>query len=416
MAPGSRVVVTGMGAVCPLGLSLSETWEGLISGRSGVGPITHFDPSPFRTHFAAEVKDFDPLAYMDRKQARHMDRFSQFAVAAALQAVGMARLKIDDANRHDIGVIIGSGIGGLTTLLEQHHVLLEKGAERVSPFLAPMMIADIAAGEVSILLGARGPNFCTTSSCASGADAIGVAYETVRRGDARAMLAGGSEATINPLAFAAFNAARALSTRNDDPRGASRPFDALRDGMVMGEGSAVLVLEDLEHARKRGAPILAEVASYAATSDAHHLTHPAPEGEGGARAMALALKKTGMSPEDIDYINAHGTSTLLNDKFETQAIKSVFGEEAYHIPISSTKSMTGHLLGAAGSLESAFCILAIRNGVIPPTINLETPDPDCDLDYTPHIPRRGRVNTALTNSFGFGGHNTTLIFRAFNDA
>jgi len=411
VAPGSRVVVTGMGAVCPLGLSLSETWEGLISGRSGVGPITHFDPSPFRTHFAAEVKDFDPLAYMDRKQARHMDRFSQFAVAAALQAVGMARLKIDDANRHDIGVIIGSGIGGLTTLLEQHHVLLEKGAERVSPFLAPMMIADIAAGEVSILLGARGPNFCTTSSCASGADAIGVAYETVRRGDARAMLAGASEATINTLAFAAFNAARALSTRNDDPQGASRPFDALRDGMVMGEGSTVLVLEDLESAQRREAPILGELLAYTGTADAYHVTQPAPACEGGARAMALALKKGGLTPEDIDYINAHGTSTPINDRLETAAIKTVFGQYAYKVSISSTKSMMGHLLGAAGAVEAAICLLVIERGVIPPTINLHHPDPECDLDYVPNQARKAAVRTAMSNAFGFGGHNSVLIFR-----
>jgi len=413
VAVGKRVVVTGLGVICPLGLGLSEMWEGLVSGRSGVGPITHFDHTPFRTHFAAEVKNFDPLAYVDRKQARHMDRFAQFAVASALQAVEMARLKIDDANRHDIGVIIGSGIGGLTTLLEQHVVLLEKGNERVSPFLAPMMIADIAAGEVSILLGARGPNFCTTSSCASGADAIGVAYETIRRGDARAMLAGGSEATINPLALAAFSAARALSTRNDDPQGASRPFDATRDGMVMGEGSAILVLEDLESALRREAPIVGELLACARTADAYHVTQPAPACEGGARAMAAALKKAGLGPQDIDYVNAHGTSTPINDKHETAAIKTVFGEYARKVPISSTKSMTGHLLGAAGAVEAAICLLVIERGVIPPTINLTHPDPECDLDYVPNRARTATVTTAMSNAFGFGGHNSVLIFRRY---
>ncbi|MEE9202857.1 MAG: beta-ketoacyl-ACP synthase II [Dehalococcoidia bacterium] len=411
----NRVVITGMGVISPLGLSTQETWQGLIEGRSGVAEITMFDTSTFTTKFAAEVKGFDPTNYIDRKEARRMDRFCQFAVAAAMQAVEASGLKIGPETGNHIGVIIGSGIGGISTLLEQHQVLLERGADRVSPFLATMMIPDIAAGQISILLGAKGPNFCTVSSCSSGADAIGIAYEIVRRGDAVAMLAGGSEATINPLAFAAFQAARALSTRNDEPLQACRPFDLERDGLVMGEGTAVLVLEDMEAARRRGAPILGELVGYGATSDAFHVTQPAEGGEGGARAMKKALDAAGLNPQDIDYINAHGTSTPLNDRNETQAIKAVFGPHADRIPASSTKSMTGHLLGAAGAVEAAISLLTIRSGIIPPTINLTNPDPECDLDYVPNQARPQEVRVVMSSSFGFGGHNSVLILRRWED-
>lgn len=410
-----RVAVTGMGVVNPLGLDVPTMWQGLISGKSAIDYITHFDPEPFDTKIAAEIKVFDATEYMDRKEARRMDRFAQFAVVASLQAVEQAGLKIDDSNSSDIGVIIGSGIGGLTTLFEQVNVLFERGPDRISPFLAPMMIADMASGQASIMLGAKGPNFCITSSCASGSDSIGEAFEIIRRGDAQAMIAGGSEASITPIGMAAFNAARALSTRNHEPQKASRPFDAERDGFVMGEGAAVLVLENLSLAIKRGAHIVAELVGYGATSDAYHVTQPAERGEGGARAMRLALKKAGLEPQDIDYINAHGTSTPLNDKFETMAMKDVFGADAYRVPISATKSMIGHLLGAGGSTEAVISILTIINGMIPPTINLTNPDPECDLDYVPHVARQARVRTALTTALGFGGHNSVLVFREYTE-
>jgi 3-oxoacyl-[acyl-carrier-protein] synthase II len=387
-----------------------------MEGRSGVAEITHFDTSGFVTKFAAQVKGFDPTDYMDRKEARRMDRFCQFAVAAALQAIEGAGLKIGPENGNQIGVIIGSGIGGISTLLEQHHVMLEKGVDRVSPFLATMMIPDIAAGQISIMLGAKGPNFCTVSSCSSGADAIGTACETIRRGDAVAMLAGGSEATINSLAFSAFQAARALSTRNEAPQQACRPFDLERDGLVMGEGTAVLVLEEMEGARRRGATILGEIIGYGATSDAFHVTQPAEGGEGGARAMKKALDTANVTPQDIDYINAHGTSTPLNDRNETMAIRTVFGQHAYHVPASSTKSMTGHLLGAAGAVEAAISLLTIKNSIIPPTINLTNPDPECDLDYVPNQARPKEVRTVMSSSFGFGGHNSVLVLRRWEDA
>lgn len=408
-----RVVVTGLGVITPLGLDVPTMWQALISGQSGVDFITAFDPEPFDTKFAAEVKGFDPTQYVDRKEARRMDRFTQFAVAASLQAVEQARLKIGANNAPEIGAIIGSGIGGLTTLYEQILVLSEKGPGRVSPFLAPMMVPDMGAGYTAIVLGVKGPNYCTTSSCASGSDAIGDAFETIRRGDAQAMLAGGSEAVINPIALAAFNSARALSTRNDAPQQASRPFDAERDGFVIGEGAAVLVLENLSFALNRDAPILAEVLSYGATADAFHITQPSEGGEGGARAMRMALNKAGLAVEEIDYINAHGTATPLNDRFETMAIKAVFGSRAYSIPISSTKSMMGHLLGAAGAAEAAICVLAIQHGLIPPTINLTHPDPECDLDYVPNQARPHQVRTAMSNCFGFGGHNSVLVFRRY---
>ncbi|TEU03322.1 MAG: beta-ketoacyl-[acyl-carrier-protein] synthase II [Dehalococcoidia bacterium] len=411
----NRVVVTGMGMISPLGLDVPSTWQGLVSGKSGVDYITQFDPEPLETKIAAEVKNFDPAQYMDRKDLRRMERFVHFAVAASLQAVEQSRLNIDATNAEGIGVVIGVGLGGLNTLLSQYQVFIERGADRVSPFLIPMMIADMASGQVAILLGAKGPNFCTTSSCASSSDAIGEAFEIVRRGDAQAMITGGSEAVINPLTVAGFNAARALSIRNHEPQKASRPFDAERDGFIMGEGAATLILESLPFATKRGALILAEVVGYGAAGDAYHITQPADGGEGGARSMRIALKEAGLEPGEIDYINAHGTSTPLNDKNETMAIKTVFGKGAYRIPISSTKSMVGHLLGAAGAMEAAISVLTIQNGVIPPTINLTSPDPDCDLDYVPNTARQAVVNTALSNVFGFGGHNSTLIIRRYGE-
>jgi beta-ketoacyl-acyl-carrier-protein synthase II len=413
-----RVVVTGMGMVSPVGLSAPETWEAIVKGTNGIAPITLFDPDGQEVTFAAEVKGFDPARYMDRKEVRRNDRFVQFAVASSLEAVEHAGLHINGANgtnAEDVGVIMGSGIGGITTLTEQMQVLMEKGARRVSPFLVPMMIVDMASGAVSIRLGAKGPNFVTVSACATGADAIGVSYDLIRLGQAKAMVCGGTEAAITPIGIAGFASARALSTRNDDPAHASRPFDKDRDGFVMGEGAATLVIESLEHARARGASILAELVAYAATADAHHITQPAEGGEGGVRAMRLALQRASLRPEDIDYINAHGTSTPMNDEFETQAIKTVFGEQAYKVPISSTKSMIGHLLGAAGAIEAAFCVMAIQEGVIPPTINYATPDPACDLDYTPNAAREAEISVALTNSLGFGGHNATLIFKRFEE-
>jgi 3-oxoacyl-[acyl-carrier-protein] synthase II len=406
-----RVAVTGTGTVSPLGLDTSTMWEALIAGKSGIAGITLFDASKLETRFAGEVKGFDPNNYVDRKEARHMDRFTQLAVAASLEAVKQSGLKIDENNQDNIGILIGSGIGGIITLAEQIKVMVEKGPGRVSPFLVPMMIGDAASAQVSIVLGAKGPNFCAMSACSSGADSIGVAYEIIKRGDAVAMLAGGSESIMTPIAFAGFNSCKALSTHNDAPQQASRPFDAERDGFVVGEGAGVLVLEEMEYARKRGAKILAEMIAYGASGDAYHITQPAENGEGAVRAMQMALGKAGIAPEMIDYINAHGTSTPLNDRMETRAIKAAFGDYAYKVPISSTKSMTGHLIGAAGAIEAAFCALAIRDGVIPPTINLRTPDPECDLDYVPNKARKKKIKTALSNSFGFGGHNSTLILR-----
>ncbi|MBI4298877.1 MAG: beta-ketoacyl-ACP synthase II [Chloroflexi bacterium] len=409
----TRVVVTGIGMITPLGLDTPSTWEGLIAGKSGVDYITSFDPQGFETKIAAEVKNFDPANYLDRKEARRMDRFIQFAAVASLEAVKQANLKIDPTNSERIGVMIASGIGGIQTLSQQFGVLHEKGPSRVSPFLVPMMLGDMASGQVSMILGAKGPSFSTISSCCSGADAVGEAFELIRRGEVEAVIAGGTEAAICPIGIAGFNACQALSRRNDEPQKASRPFDAQRDGFVMGEGAAVLVLESVDHALKRGAEPLAELTGYGASSDAYHITQPAPEGEGGARAMRLALKKASVRAEDVGYINAHGTSTPLNDKYETMAIKSAFGEEAYKIPISSTKSMTGHLLGAGGALEAAICALAIKTSTIPPTINLEYPDSECDLDYTPCNARLQKVNVAMSNSLGFGGHNTSLILQAW---
>jgi len=409
----TRVVVTGIGTISPLGLDTPTTWDALLQGRSGIDHITAFETEGFDTTFAAEVKGFDPAAYLDRKEARRMDRFVQFSIAASREALARAGFAITDSNATEVGVIIGSGIGGIITLSEQMGVLAQKGPGRVSPFLIPMMIGNMAAGQTSIVTGAKGPNFSTVSACSSGADAVGQAFETLRRGDAEVMLAGGSEAPICPIGVSAFNAARALSTRNDAPQRASRPFDAERDGFVMGEGACVLVLETEDHARARGATVIAEMAAYAATADAFHITQPAENGEGGARAMARALRKGGIPPEAVDYINAHGTSTAMNDKFETLAIKNTLGDHAHRVAVSSTKSMVGHLLGAAGAFEAAVCALTIRDGIIPPTINYEHPDPDCDLDYVPNTARRTPVRVAMSNSFGFGGHNSCVVFRRY---
>jgi len=412
----NRVVVTGMGVISPLGLNLSTTWEALIAGKSGIGYITLFDPEPCETRIAGEVKGFEPTDYINRKDARHMDRFAQLALAASREAMEQSGLQINSGNQDSIGIITGSGIGGLTTLFEQIKVLLEKGPGRVSPFLVPMMISDMAAAQVSIALGVKGPNFCTTSACSSGSDAIGAAYELINRGDTQVMLAGGSEAIINQIGITAFNALKAISTRNNEPQLASRPFDVERDGFVIGEGASILVLESLTHAQKRGAQILAEIIGYGASADAYHITQPVDDGEGAARAIRRAINKAGINANEIDYINAHGTSTPLNDKTETLSIKTVFGDNAYRIPISSTKSMMGHLIGGSGAVEAAICIMAIRHGIIPPTINLTHPDPECDLDYVPNVARRAKVTTALSNSFGFGGHNSVLVFRQYTEA
>jgi 3-oxoacyl-[acyl-carrier-protein] synthase II len=409
-------VVTGTGILCPLGLNIATTWEGLVTGKSGIDHITLFDPEPHETKIAGEVKGFEPTDYISRKDARHMDRFTQMAIAASLQAVEQSGIEVNSMNEDNIGVIVGSGIGGLSTLFEQTKLLLEKGPNRVSPFLVPMMITDMAAAQVSITLRVKGPNLCTTSACSSGSDAIGVAYELIRRSDTQAVITGGSEAIINPIGITAFNALKAISTRNDEPQLASRPFDTERDGFVIGEGAGILVLENLAHAQRRGAQILAEIMAYGATADAYHITQPDGAGGGAARAIQTALNKAGLATTEIDYINAHGTSTQLNDKMETTAIKSVFGDYAYHIPISSTKSMMGHLIGAAGAVEAAICIMVIQHGLIPPTINLTHPDPECDLDYVPNVARPAKVTTALSSSFGFGGHNSVLVFRQYTEA
>jgi len=409
-----RVVVTGMGCVSPVGNNVKETWESIVAGKSGAAMITHFDASKHKTRFAAEVKGFDPVALFGPREARKMDRFTQFATAVAMEALEQSGLKIDESNRDRVGVLTGSGIGGISTLLEQVEVMRERGPERVSPFLVPMMISDSAAGMLAIRFGARGPNMALATACASGNNAIGEATEIIRRGAADAMIAGGSEAAIVPVAMAGLNVMTALSARNDDPQSASRPFDKDRDGFVMGEGAGVLILESLEHAQARGAQILCELTGYGTTDDAHHISAPAENGAGAAIAMKLALADANLGLAEIGYINAPGTSTPLNDKSETAAIKNVFGEQAYNVPVSSTKSMTGHLLGGSGALEAVFCILAIREEMLPPTINYHTPDPECDLDYVPNQPRKASPKHVMSNSFGFGGHNATLIFSRFD--
>ncbi|HEY3298567.1 MAG TPA: beta-ketoacyl-ACP synthase II [Armatimonadota bacterium] len=408
-----RVVVTGLGAITPIGTSAGNFWSALQSGTNGVGPITFFDTTDYTTRIGAQINDFDPEQYMERKEAKRMDRFVQLSVAASRMALEDSGLQIGPDNADMVGVLIGSGIGGTGTWEEQHKTLLERGPRRVSPFFVPMLISDMAAGQVSILFGAKGPNVGIVTACATGTHAIGEAAAMISRGDADVMFAGGAEAAITPMAVAGFCAARALSTRNDDPEHASRPFDKDRDGFVMGEGAGTVILESLDHALARGAKIYGEVAGFGMSGDAYHITEPAPSGEGAARSMAMAIRKAGIQPTEIDYINAHGTSTLYNDKYETIAIKSVFGEHAQKLAISSTKSMTGHLLGAAGAVEAVVCLLTIRDGIIHPTINQETPDPECDLDYVPNVARKQEVKKVMSNSFGFGGHNATLILAKY---
>ncbi|MFB2769124.1 beta-ketoacyl-ACP synthase II [Pelatocladus sp. BLCC-F211] len=408
-----RVVVTGVGAITPIGNTPAEYWEGLVSGRNGIGEITLFDASHHACRIAGEVKNYDPHDYMDRKEAKRMDRFSQFAVSAAKQALADARLTINDLNAEQIGVIIGSGIGGLKVMEEQQTVYLNRGPERCSPFMIPMMIANMAAGFTAIHIGAKGPNSCSVTACAAGSNSIGDAFRLIQGGYAQAMICGGAEAAITPLSFAGFAACKALSFRNDDPAHASRPFDKDRDGFVMGEGSGILVLEEMQHAISRGARIYAEIVGYGMTCDAYHMTSIEPGGVGASRAIQLALKDAGLTPEMVNYINAHGTSTPVNDPNETAAIKKALGDHAYKVAISSTKSMTGHLLGGSGGIEAVATVLAIANDRLPPTINLENPDPECDLDYIANVSRTARVEVALSNSFGFGGHNVTLAFRKF---
>lgn len=409
-----RVVVTGLGCVSPVGNNVKDTWEALLAGRSGAGYITAFDASAHKTKFAAEVKGFDAAALFGTRDARKMDRFAQFATAATMQALEQSGLKIDESNRDRVGVVIGTGIGGIITLVEQYDVMRERGPERVSPFLIPMMISDNAPGNIAIRFGARGPNMAIATACASGTNALGEAAEMIRRGAADVMIAGGAEAAITALAMAGMNVMTALSTRNDSPLTASRPFDKNRDGFMMAEGAGMLILEALESAQARGAKILCEFCGYGTTDDAHHISAPAENGAGAALSMSNALANAGLSPQDISYINAHGTSTHLNDKSETAAIKTVFGAQAYQIPVSSTKSMTGHLLGASGALEAVISAMAILENTLPPTINYETPDPECDLDYVPNQPRKASLNHVMSNSFGFGGHNATLILGRFD--
>ncbi|WP_028778320.1 beta-ketoacyl-ACP synthase II [Shimazuella kribbensis] len=415
----NRVVVTGLGVVSPIGNDLSTFWDSLLAGKSGAGPLTRFDPdsfpTPFTTRIAAEVKDFDPLPYIDKKEVRKMDIFIQYAVAAAKMAIADAKLDMEKEDLDEVGVYIGSGIGGMNTIETNARLLHERGPKRVSPFFIPMLIANMASGQVSILTGAKGPNSASVTACASGTHSIGEAFRILQRGEASVMITGGTEATITPLSFAGFCSAHAMSTRNDDPGRASRPFDKERDGFVMGEGSGILVLETLEHALARGANIIAEMVGYGMTADAHHLTAPAPEGEGARRSMIRALKDADLEPTEVNYINAHGTSTDLNDKFETMAIKGAFGNHAYKLAVSSTKSMTGHLLGAAGGIEAIVLAKSIQDQVIPATINYEYPDPECDLDYVPNEARKANVRVALSNSLGFGGHNATIIMKAVEE-
>jgi 3-oxoacyl-[acyl-carrier-protein] synthase II len=408
-----RVVVTGVGAITPIGNTPVEYWEGLLSGRNGIGPITLFDASQHKCRIAGEVKGYDPQDYMDGKDAKRMDRFAQFAVSASSQALRDAQFVINELNAEQVGVMIGTGIGGIKVLEEQQTVYLNRGPERCSPFMVPMMIANMAAGLTAIHTGAKGPNSCPVTACAAGSNAVGDAFRLIQQGYAQAMICGGAEAAVTPLSVAGFAAARTLSRRNDDPRSACRPFDRDRDGFVMGEGSGILLLEELEHAKSRGARIYAEIVGYGMSCDAYHITAPVPHGEGAARAIQLALKDARLNPNQVSYINAHGTSTTANDSTETAAIKKAVGEYAYKVAISSTKSMTGHLLGGSGGIEAVATVMAIANDQIPPTINLSNPDPECDLDYVPHSCRAQTVDVALSNSFGFGGHNVTLAFKKY---
>ncbi len=409
----NKIVVTGLGVISPLGNDVDTLWNNIAAGRSGVTTITHYDPAAYECKIAAEVKDFDPVAHFGAREARRMDRFAQFAVAASRQALRDASFEVTEANRDRTGVVIGSGIGGITTLFDQVKLFLERGPSRVSPFLVPMMLSDTAAGMVAIDLGMRGPNMAVVTACASGTNSIGEAAEIIRRGDADVVLAGGAEASIVPIAMAGLSVMKAVSTRNDDPQSACRPFDLQRDGFVMGEGSAILVLESLAHAQARHARILAEVSGYGASNDAFHISAPAENGAGAAICMRNALRDAGLQLTDIGYINAHGTGTQLNDKSETAAIRTVFGAQANNIPVSSTKSMTGHLLGAAGALEAVICVKTLQESLLPPTINYRTPDPLCDLDYVPNTARPAHVQHVMSNSFGFGGHNASIILSRF---
>ena len=410
-----RVVVTGLGIVSPLGTGLEKSWAGAIEGRSGIREITRFDATGFPVRIAGEVPDFEPVDRIEKKEVKKMDLFIQYAVAAGMMAFEDSGLVVTEENAERVGVYIGAGIGGLPAIEYWYDVLKEKGPDRITPFFIPMVIINLASGQVSIKTGAKGPNSCAVTACATGTHSIGDAFRLIRSGEADAMIAGGTESTITPLCVAGFNAMKALSTRNDSPATASRPFDKERNGFVIGEGAGVLVLEEMEIAKKRGARIYAEIVGYGMNSDAHHMTTPAPGGEGEARCMNLALKSAGLAPQDVDYINAHGTSTYYNDLYETMAIKSVFKEHAAKLAVSSTKGMTGHLLGAAGGIEAVFTVKAIEQGIIPPTINYETPDPECDLDYVPNTAREARINIAISNSFGFGGTNAVLAFKRFED-
>ena len=409
-----RVVITGLGAITPLGNTLAEYWQGLVSAKNGIGPITAFDATRHACRIAGEVKGFDPLAYLDRKDAKRMDRFAQFAVAASVQALQDAKFDITDLNAEQVGVMIGTGVGGIKVLEDQQEIYLTRGPSRCSPFMVPMMIANMAAGLTAIHTGAKGPNSCAVTACAAGSNAIGDAFRIVQSGYAQAMLCGGTEAAITPLSLAGFASARALSTRNEDPSHASRPFDRDRDGFVMGEGSGILLIESLDHALSRGAKIYAEIVGYGMTCDAYHMTAPTPAGEGATRAIQMALKDGNLTPDQVSYINAHGTSTPVNDPTETKAIKAALGDSAYKVAISSTKSMTGHLLGGSGGIEGVAAAMAVAHDQVPPTINLENPDEDCDLDYIPQTSRAQTVEVALSNSFGFGGHNVTLAFRKYH--
>jgi 3-oxoacyl-[acyl-carrier-protein] synthase II len=409
-APSGRVVVTGIGALTPLGIGVELFWSRCLAGENGIERISLLDPSPFTTQIGGEVKDFKAEDWLEKKEARRVDRFIAFGVAASALALQDSQLPLDNESRNDVGVLIGSGIGGLGFMSEQFHTMVERGPSKVSPFWVPYMIADMASGYASIVHDLRGPNTCVVTACSTGANAIGDAYHIVKRGDAKAMLAGGSEAPINEMGVAAFCAARAMSQRNDDPHHASRPFDKNRDGFVIAEGATVLVLEDYNLAMARGAKIYGEILGYGMAGDAYHITQPHPEGHGAIRSMKMAIKNAKLQPSQIQYVNAHGTSTFYNDKLETHAIKTVLGDHAYSVPVSSTKSMTGHMLGAAGALEAAVCLMTMRDNQVPPTINYETPDPECDLDYVPNVARDSVVDYSLSNSFGFGGHNVTLIF------
>jgi len=408
-----RVAVTGVGMITPVGLNTEESWKALIKGKSGIGPITQFEDKNMPTQIAGEIHGFDSLMYIDAKEIKKMDRFIQFAIAASQMAMNESGLTITPENAEHVGILVSSGMGGLPAIEKFHKIYLSGGYRKMSPFFIPMLIVNMASGQLSIRYGAKGPNSCVVTACATGTHSIGDAFKIIQRGDALAMIAGGTESCICPLGVGGFNAMKALSTRNSEPQRASRPFDAERDGFVMGEGAGVVVLEDMEYALKRGAKICAEVVGYGMTGDAYHMTSPSPNGEGAARCMKMAIKDAGISPTEMGYINAHGTSTKFNDENETAAIKTVFGDHAYKIPVSSTKSMTGHLLGAAGGVEAVISILALRDGVLPPTINLENPDPECDLDYVPNKARHSQVDVAMSNSFGFGGTNACLIFKRF---